>query len=155
MKEKAPDEDNCSSYMTNPNIFRHFPLCLEQLCDPKPPQGKQTHSGQQMTNCLQITQITSYTRQKTKIPKMTVPQRRAQTGHSSTPLSKKQLGAGQCENPATARSSLLFQQPLDTSQQCPQHQGWAGQPQISLEKRKSQNPISGFWREASSSWAPS
>lgn len=108
-----------------------------------------------MTNCLQITQITSYTRQKTKIPKMTVPQRRAQTGHSSTALSKKQLGAGQCENPATARSSLLFQQPLDTSQQCPQHQGWAGQPQISLEKRKSQNPISGFWREASSSWAPS
>lgn len=62
-----------------------------------------------MTNCLQITQITSHTRQKTKIPKMTVPQRRAQTGHSSTALPKKQLGAGQCESPATARRNLLFQ----------------------------------------------
>lgn len=24
MKEKALNEDNCSGYMTNPNIYRHF-----------------------------------------------------------------------------------------------------------------------------------
>lgn len=70
-----------------------------------------------------------------KYPKWQCPQE----GSNRALHFQKAIGSWAVPQPEWAFCSS---RPFATSQQCPQQQGWARQPQISLEKRQNQNSIS-------------